>query len=904
MDVHTSLPTSSKRQRRPSGSGFSNSQRLRTTSLNYMNPRSVYSNPSPATSRADSPTALLGSTGAGLSATGGYTGPYRMIPGKSKSSSSQQQPQPQKKIDILAPVPRRHLIDNSASSFWLTGQEETEKEAEPSEYQPFPQPTSYSRGNSLPPESPLISPISPSSTLHSVHHQHSPARARSPSFFREPNSVNFSVPTTAPAGTTRFFGQQELGVSSSLASNPSAQGGPTPHRRITSQSFSTLHQNQQHQSKEREGGLGLPSGARSSSLTHPRQHLRVNVHPRHGQEAVRVDDGMGKVWIRWMHKRGIKAWTLPLLVLLSTLLKFCIGLGPYSGHGTPPLFGDYEAQRHWMELTLHLPFRRWYKYDLQYWGLDYPPLTAYVSWICGVAAHWINPTWVALDKSRGIETEASKVFMRATVVVWDILVYVPALVMFVKIWQGNRSGRTQELALLMLLFQPALLLIDFGHFQYNSVMLGFTLLAMNFFATGHDLIGAVFFVLSLGFKQMALYYAPAIGSYLLAKCLYLGVPGPGLKHFTRLGVTTILSLLLLFLPFYFPPFAPSIKSIMDPIMRIFPFNRGLFEDKVANFWCASNIVLKWRERLGRNVLMKLSTGLTALGFLSSVGSMLNAGWKVRLPLSKSNPSGVDSGEDQDTETQAPFLPLLPYALLTSSFSFFLFSFQVHEKTILVPLLPMTLLLSGAPVDSSAFAWGVLVNNIGVFSMWPLLKKDGLSLQYFTLLLLWNKLIGYNPLRLPSGTLVQLLSLGAYAAAVTLHLFEMIVNPPARYPDIYPVLNVLISTPVFALAWLWSIKCGFQVGWAVGGLGSSSTSTSSASKGTKASSLAPEEASATSSSNTAWESVQGSRQGGQRAMSLGLQHVQAGTGSRRRKSGVSSKGDDGSLKSRTSDSTIL
>lgn len=50
---------------------------------------------------------------------------------------------------------------------------------------------------------------------------------------------------------------------------------------------------------------------------------------------------------------------------------------------------------------------------------------------------------------------------------------------------------------------------------------------MNFFATGHDLIGAVFYVLSLGFKQMALYYAPAIGSYLLAKCLFLGVPGPG-----------------------------------------------------------------------------------------------------------------------------------------------------------------------------------------------------------------------------------------------------------------------------------------------------------------------------------------------------------------------------------------
>lgn len=54
------------------------------------------------------------------------------------------------------------------------------------------------------------------------------------------------------------------------------------------------------------------------------------------------------------------------------------------GEATPPMYGDYEAQRHWMEITTHLPFREWYTYDLQYWGLDYPPLTAYVSWLCGV----------------------------------------------------------------------------------------------------------------------------------------------------------------------------------------------------------------------------------------------------------------------------------------------------------------------------------------------------------------------------------------------------------------------------------------------------------------------------------------------------------------------------------------
>ena len=58
----------------------------------------------------------------------------------------------------------------------------------------------------------------------------------------------------------------------------------------------------------------------------------------------------------------------------------------------------------------------------------------------------------------------------------------------------------------------------------SNGFLGLTLHSLNLFAMGYDGWGAVFFVLSLCFKQMALYYAPAIGTYLLAKCLYLGRP--------------------------------------------------------------------------------------------------------------------------------------------------------------------------------------------------------------------------------------------------------------------------------------------------------------------------------------------------------------------------------------------
>ena len=102
----------------------------------------------------------------------------------------------------------------------------------------------------------------------------------------------------------------------------------------------------------------------------------------------------------------------------------------------------------------------------------------------------------------------------------------------------SAADLVQHAGLLLLLTQPALLIIDFGHFQYNSVMLGssclvgpfpaltinlgLTLLALNYFSAGRDTLGAACFVLSLGFKQMALYYAPVIGTYLLGKCFYVG----------------------------------------------------------------------------------------------------------------------------------------------------------------------------------------------------------------------------------------------------------------------------------------------------------------------------------------------------------------------------------------------
>ena len=57
----------------------------------------------------------------------------------------------------------------------------------------------------------------------------------------------------------------------------------------------------------------------------------------------------------------------------------------------------------------------------------------------------------------------------------------------------------------------------------------------------------------------------------------------------------------------------------------------------------------------------------------------------------------------------------------------------------------------------------------------------------------------------------------YLGCALLHILEFAYRPPARYPDLFPVLNVLLSTPVFVFTWLWSIKAIIEARWTAGGL---------------------------------------------------------------------------------------
>lgn len=275
-------------------------------------------------------------------------------------------------------------------------------------------------------------------------------------------------------------------------------------------------------------------------------------------------------------------------------LRAIISLQSYSGHNKPPMYGDFEAQRHWQEITINLPIADWYTNtsdnDLMYWGLDYPPLTAYHSWINGWIAKKLNSSYVELHASRGITTDDHKNFMRNTVLAADLL-YISALIFAVK----SIAPQTHPmLSLVIVLFYPGQIIIDNGHFQYNNISLGLACLAIAFIFRNSERWAALFFVLALNYKQMELYHALPFFVYLLGNSFankseksngrgfFNGVKNVGILGFIVIGAFAVL----------WAPWLQSFDHLKQLAHRLFPVARGVFEDKVSNVWCVVNVFYK------------------------------------------------------------------------------------------------------------------------------------------------------------------------------------------------------------------------------------------------------------------------------------------------------------------------
>lgn len=423
------------------------------------------------------------------------------------------------------------------------------------------------------------------------------------------------------------------------------------------------------------------------------------------------------------------------------------------------MFGDFEAQRHWMEITCHLPPTEWYHNsslnDLQYWGLDYPPLTAYHSWLCGWAAHLINPTWVQLGTSRGYESYNLKLYMRLTVLLSDLCTVIPAVWVFTSYFLKKQSKNKRAYTAVLLLSAPPILLIDYCHFQYNCISLGLTVAAyLAAVVKDYDVISCILFSAAINYKQMELYHAIPFFCFLLKKSYTTRLYRVLLFSFAVIATCIVI----------WVPYLHSHASFIEVVHRVFPVERGVFEDKVSNVWCALDIIFKIRQHATQDRLIIMCLITTAVFILPS---------SLHLLLRKS--------------TSTNFL----LSLVNSSLAFFLFSYHVHEKSILLVVLPVTLLLPYYPFICNWFI------HLATFSLLPLMSEEGNIIPTAAVTVLFYQM-SHNILAKNDTIPTWLITIRtiSYTTCVIYLFISTTIAPPANKPHLFPVINTLLSSAHF------------------------------------------------------------------------------------------------------------
>ena len=435
------------------------------------------------------------------------------------------------------------------------------------------------------------------------------------------------------------------------------------------------------------------------------------------------------------------------LLTLSTAIK--VLLFP-TYHST-----DFEVHRNWLAITRTLPIREWYFEATSQWTLDYPPFFAYFSWILAQPAPLVDPLIVSLHEGLEYAAWPCKAYMRTTVIVTE-LVLAAALLAHARLG-AQRSMKigfdddisatgvsTSQLLAASLLMHPGLIIIDHIHFQYNGFLFG--VLAWSLWAAREDkpLWCAFLFSSLLNLKHIYVYVAPAFLIFLLRSYVFpVGSKpsdvGRSVERLITVGVVTLIPFFLSLAPLAIDGLrheAGSIGVLSQMLQRLFPFSRGLIHAYWApNVWAlwtfADRILVKLLPRApALRTLLPASfsaryDAAAASGFASaSRGLVENISFGV---LPEIRPStcfmltltcmSVYMVKLWQTPTYRSFLA----SVSLCGFASFLFGWHVHEKAIMLPLVPYTLL---AAVDYGHYRTFVLLSTAGIVSLFPLLFTPG------------------------------------------------------------------------------------------------------------------------------------------------------------------------------------
>ncbi|AMD21232.1 HEL048Wp [Eremothecium sinecaudum] len=418
---------------------------------------------------------------------------------------------------------------------------------------------------------------------------------------------------------------------------------------------------------------------------------------------------------------------------------------------------DFDVHRNWMAITNKLPLKEWYLESTSQWTLDYPPFFAYFEWFLSQ----VVPASVRADGCLDIVEVGQYgwptiLFQRSTVIISEILLFV---VLQIFINTSDVSERSVNFVVASsIALSPAFFIIDHIHFQYNGFL--FAILIGSIIAAKKQryLLCGALFATSLCFKHIFLYLAPAYFVFLL-RAYVLDINAlkyksyrdwvfvPQWRNLFKLGGVVLLIFTICFAPF--------ITVMPQLIARLFPFSRGLTHAYWApNFWAIYSFV----DKVLAAVMLRMPYVHNCVSKLFR--PLLVPATREEIKHKMATVNNGTRGLVQDVyflilpqiQPKLTFLLTLFYQLLAvipvfinpsfkrfigsltlCGFSAFLFGWHVHEKAIMLVIIPFFFLVS---FDRRFLTPFYLLTASGYVSLFPLLYKSNDFLIKVLYTLIW------------------------------------------------------------------------------------------------------------------------------------------------------------------------
>ncbi|XP_069565778.1 dolichyl pyrophosphate Glc1Man9GlcNAc2 alpha-1,3-glucosyltransferase isoform X2 [Brachyistius frenatus] len=486
-----------------------------------------------------------------------------------------------------------------------------------------------------------------------------------------------------------------------------------------------------------------------------------------------------------------RSW-FPVLALGVSLLK-CLFIGAYRST-------DFEVHRNWLAVTHSLPASRWYHENTSEWTLDYPPLFAWFEFGLSHVARHFDPNML-LVQNLNYSSPSTVLFQRLSVIFTDLLFIYAAreCCRCVQEQKASRDvlNRPSFVLAVLLLWNFGLLIVDHIHFQYNGFLFGFLLLSIAKHLQSQHLQGALLFAVLLNLKHIYLYVAPAYGVYLLRSYCFTQDNKDGSVRWGSFSPLRLIGLGVIVVSVCALSFGPFIAMGQLPqlLSRLFPFKRGLCHAYWApNVWALYNVLDKSLATLG--VRLKLLEE-AELPRASMTGGLVQEFQHSVLPSVSPSVTLV-----------CTLLAVLPAVasiwwrprgsrgflrcLLLCALGSFVFGWHVHEKAVLIAILPLSILAVESREDAGIF---LVLSSTGHYSLFPLLFTSA-ELPIKVVLMLLFTIFSFSALwRLHSGwgALLRPLEVVYLLGLVTVAVACEVVFPLSPWRQQLPFLPLLATS---------------------------------------------------------------------------------------------------------------